>query len=440
MKASLVSATSLMALLAFEVGLEATLDVPRAHAASFTASPASLSFGYVLLNVTGGTTATLTESAVNTTKSQNVITFGAIATSPFSGSQSTVTLSNTTGSSVTAKNVYKFSPTVTGASSNSITIIGSAGATTVTVSMSGTAVAPVQATTVSAFGAVRIGTTATIAAITVSNKGDGDLALGGSTLSAAQLQGSLGAPSSSVFSGSTHTFSLNDTHYSGTGTATTSAAYTYTYAPTAHTTADSATVVAAFTNGSSAGTNAAQTVSLTLSGSGVGPEYESKINGTTYTNSTAIGHGTLAAGTISMGAYKTGATSSLTLTLSNISTDAGSASLTDLTLESFSLSGADASDFSVVGFTTNTTVAEAGSVTVTLDFSGPTIGNYTADLNFSTDQGAALGGAGAVFSYALSAAVPEPATIVTLGAGLVGLAFTRRRRRRSTDTPKGQPA
>jgi hypothetical protein len=429
MKASLVSATSLMALLAFEVGIDAAIDVPQANAATFTASPNTLSFGYVLLNSTIGTTA-ITETVTNATSSKNTITLPgvtSISSSPFfSGTQTVVTLSNTTGPNVTAKNVYKFTPTVTGSWTNSIKIVGG-GSTTVTVGMSGTAVAPVQSTTVSAFGAVRIGTTATIAAITVSNKGDGDLA--SNTASMAQLQGSLGAPSSSVFTGSTHTFSLNDAHYTGSGTATISAAYSYTYAPTAHTTSDSATVVASFTNGSSAGTNKAQTTSLTLSGSGVGPEYESKINGTTYTNSTAIGHSTINVGTISTGAYKPGKTATLQITLANISTDSGSASLTDLTLESFALSGADASDFSVIGFTADTVLAEAASVVVTLDFSGTTVGAYNADLEFTTDQGVALGAAGTVFNYALSANISEPATIVTLGAGLAGLTFARRRRK-----------
>jgi hypothetical protein len=33
-----------------------------------------------------------------------------------------------------------------------------------------------------------------------------------------------------------------------------------------------------------------------------------------------------------------------------------------------------------------------------------------------------------VFSYALSAKIPEPATMITFGMGLAGLAWARRRR------------
>lgn len=420
MRASLASATSLAALLAFEVGVDVAINAPPARAASFTAEN-PLNFGDVLLNPTGGTTATLFETITNGVSTANTITFPSVTASPFSGTGVTYTV---TGTGATTIHSYTYSPTVTGGSSVLATL--SSGATQQTVTLEGTAVAPVQNTTVSAFGAVRIGTTATIAAITVSNAGDGDLA--SNTLSTAQLRGSIGAASSSVFTGGGGTFSLNDSHYTGAGTATTTAAFSYTYAPTSHTTADSATVVASFTNGSSAGTNAAQTLTETLSGQGVGPEFQSKVGTSTYSNSTAVGHVTVSAGTISTGAYKTGTTTSLKVTLSNISTDAGSASLTDLTLESFVLSGANAADFSVVGFTTNTVLAETQSVTVTLDFSGPTVGSYNADLEFTTDEGAALGGSGAVFSYALAASVPEPATIITFGMGLAGMAWSRRRR------------
>jgi hypothetical protein len=449
MKAALVSATSLAALLAFEVGLDVAIDAQPARAQQYSQQSfgtTSLNFGYVLLNISGGTTASLTETASNASTlsaggpqvATNTVTFSAVAT-PFGGAVTTATL-GTVGSSVTAKNVYQFTPTVTGTYSSSL-LIGSrltySGFTniyTATVPMTGTAVAPVQSTSLKmstvtinkmqAGSIVRIGTTATIAAITVSNIGDGNLA--SKTAPNANLTGSLGAPSGSVFKGSGGSFTLNDTNY-GSG-ATTSAALTYTYAPTAHGT-DTATVVASFTDGSSAGTNAAQTTSLTLTATAVGPTYESQINGTTYTNSTAIGAATVSAGTVSIAARK-GVTSTTTITVANISNDATPATLTDLTLESFSLSGANASDFSVVGFSTDTTVAENTSVTVTLDFSGPTVGIYNADLTFDTDQGApsGYGGAGAMFAYVLTASIPEPATVITFGIGLAGLGWARRRR------------
>lgn len=461
MKASLVSATSLMALLAFEVGIDAMIDVPCANAASFTASPGTLNFGYVLLNTTYGTTA-LTETVINTTRSKNTITFGGVSSSPFSGSQSIVTLSNTTGSSVTANNVYKFTPTLTGAYSTSVTIRGSRGPTTSIVPLVGTAVAPVQSSTLvtatistgtevvtatayttagtstlaktitigSQIGTtVRLGTTATIAALTVSNIGNGDLY--SSTLSAAQLNGNIGALSSSVFTGASGTFSLNDSNYSGSGTATTSAAYTYQYAPTASGT-NASTITATFANGSSAANNLAQTVSFTLAGTGVGPVYGSNVNGATYTDAAATGAGTVTAGTIATGTSKTGATSTITITISNAASGSLSTDpLADLTIDSVALSGANASNFSVVNFTTDSQIVAGGSVVVTLDFSGSTVGAYNADLTFTTDQGASsgLGGIGSSFTYYLSANIPEPATIVTFGMGLAGLGFVRLRRR-----------
>jgi hypothetical protein len=424
MKAALVSATSLAALLAFEVGLDAALDSTPANAQAFTATPTSLTFGYVLLNSSGGTTSVLGET-VTSGPAGATVTFSAIAGSPFVNAGTVTTLVGTK----TITRSYTFSPTVTGPSTATATISSSGiGSSTYSVKLTGTAVAPVQSTTVSAFGAVRIGTTATVAAITVSNIGDGNLAPGGNTLSAAQLRGNIGAASSSVFTGGGGTFSLNDTHYTGTGTATTSAAFTYKYAPTAHTTSDSTSIVATFNNGSSLANNASQTTTLSLTGQGVGPTYESKVGSTTYSNSTAIGSTTVAAGTISTGAYKTGATTTLAVTLANISTDVASSSLTNLTLESVAVTGTNASDFSVVGFTTNTVLSEGQSLVVTLDFSGPTVGTYNADISFTTDQGTALSGLGAVFSYALSAKIPEPATIVTFGMGLAGLGFIRRRR------------
>ena len=53
----------------------------------------------------------------------------------------------------------------------------------------------------------------------------------------------------------------------------------------------------------------------------------------------------------------------------------------------------------------------------------------SAFIRIETDEGAALGGAGAVYVYNLIWTVPEPGTIAVFGAGLLGLAISRQRRR-----------
>jgi hypothetical protein len=451
MKAALVSATSLAALLAFEVGLDVAIDAhPASAAASFTAAPTSIGFGYVLLN----TPQTSFVTASNVSAIANPVTFQTVTLSAFSATQSIVTLSGNAGTSASASHAYMFNPTVTSptlaTSLPSLTTItatlsGTHSATEKLVELTGAGVAPVQSTTVSAFTAVRIGTTATMAAITVSNVGDGDLMPGYKTIAGTTLQGSIGAPSGSVFTGAGGGVTLADLH--NTTGASTSAAFTYQYAPTLHTTSDNATVVAAFTNGSSAGTNAAQTVSLTLTGTGVGPVFKGVYNGTTYANTTAIGTAVNNAGNIALGTQKHGATTTFTVTLSNATTDTAS-TLTNLTLKGFSLgtcvvTGCVYDGFSVLSFPTGA-IAEGNSVTVTLDFSGGLATYYDADLSFNTDQGApgGVGAAGAVFSYLLTANIPEPATIVTFGMGLAGLGWARRRRaaRRSAVGTNASPA
>ena len=441
MKAALVSATSLAALLAFEVGLDVAIDARPASAQSFTSSPSVLNFGNVLLNTTFGTTV-LPESVVIDTSSKVTLTIPAVATSPFSGSNLNTVLTGKSGTTLAPN--YTYTPTTIGTNSTSLTITGTItsgsqrGSTTAALTLTGQAVAPRQSSTpgTTSFGAVRIGTTATIAAITVANTlGNGDLY--SNTLSAAQLQVSLGTPSNSVFTGpATSTFSLNDTHYTGTGTATTTAAITYSFAPTAHAANQTGTAAVNFLNGGS-NTNGTTASIVALTGTGVGPVFESSFKGTTFSNGTAIGNTVVNAGNLALGTQKHGTTVTATITLSNVTTDAAS-TLTNLTLESFKLgacavstvaNGCSSDGFSVLSFAAGT-IAENGVVDVTLDFSGGLATYYDADLSFNTDQGAAggVGGAGAVFTYLLTANIPEPATIVTFGIGLAGLGWVRRRR------------
>jgi len=447
MKAALVSATSLAALLAFEVGLDVAIDAHPASAQSFSATPSPLNFGYVLLNTSGGTSSVLPLTVSNSITNHNTITFPALAVSPFSGSSATVTLSNTINTSAIATNAYTYAPTSIGANSTSITISGvHNGNVTVAsvVTLTGQAVAPKESTAAgtSSFGPVRIGTTATIAAITVTNIGDGDLY--SKTSLAAQLQVNLGTPSNSVFTAGSNLV-LNDSNY-GTG-ATVTAPVNYQYAPTTHTIGQTASATVSYLNGVGT-TNSVTTSAFTLTGTGVGPVLASNFKGATYSNSTNVGNNTITAGSLAFGTQKRGVTTTATLTLSNAGETGLSASLTNLTIESFQL-GSCAVDsttctsdgFSVVAFPLQAITA-GNAIDVTLDFSGGLATYYDSDLTFTTDQGAALGGAGAVFTYVLTANIPEPATIITFGMGLAGLGWARRRRnaRRSVIGTDASPA
>jgi hypothetical protein len=453
MKAALVSATSLAALLAFEVGLDVAIDAHPAKAQQFSVSPASLSFGYVLLNSTvGNTVLTLTESVISDTNTKLTLTIPQVAASSFTGASLSTVLINKSGTTLT--NNYTFAPTTIGAYGTPVTVTGtitsgvSAGKQTAVVTLTGQGVAPEQQTTLgtTSAGAVRIGTTATIAAITVANIGNGDLY--SSSIAAAQLQVSLGTPSNSVFTApATTSFTLNDSHYTPTLSGVSVTAADYLYAPTTHTVGQTASATLNFLNGGS-NTNTTTASVVTLTGTGIGPVFKGVYSGTTYTNNTAIGTSVNNAGNVSLGTQKHGTTVPFTITVSNASTDTPSGSLTNLTLNGFSLgtcvvTGCTSDGFSVISFTTGG-ITEGNSVAITLDFSGGVQTYYDADLLIDTDQGAAggLGQTGATFSYLLTANIPEPATIVTFGMGLAGLGWARRRRaaRRSAIGTDASPA
>jgi hypothetical protein len=444
MKAALVSATSLAALLAFEVGLDVAIDAHPANAQAFTASPSNL-FGYVLLNTSAqATTATAVETVTNGVAGGNTITFPAVGT-PFSGGATSVAL---TGLGTTGTNTYAVSlaaGTTIGQSAVVTSTLTNAGGNKATVTLSAQAVAPEETTSGGAshnFGTIRIGTT--VAAITVSNIGNGDRY--SSNLSAAQLQVSLGASNSVFTPAAASTFSLNDTNYSPTNGGVSVTVAKYVYAPTVHGVTQNTTATISFLNGGGT-TNNVASATVHLTAAGVGPAFKGVYSGTTYTNATAVGTSVNSAGNVALGTQKHGTTVPFTITVSNGTTDTPS-TLTNMTLNGFSLgtcvvTGCTSDGFSVLSFPTGA-IAEGGSVVVTLDFSGGLQTYYDADLSFDTDQGAAggVGGTGAVFSYLLTANIPEPATIVTFGMGLAGLGWARRRRavRRSTISTDTSPA
>ena len=156
---------------------------------------------------------------------------------------------------------------------------------------------------------------------------------------------------------------------------------------------------------------------LTLSGTGVGPLYQS---------TPAPG------GTINFGTVAQGTTGVKDLLVSNGSTDPGAPALTGLTLLTAGVTGGVG--FTLANFTAGTILNEGNMFDLKIDFSSLTSGPESATLAIQTDQGAALGTAGAVFDYTLTANVapaPEPSALAAL-AGLgayAGFAAIRRRRR-----------
>ncbi len=131
---------------------------------------------------------------------------------------------------------------------------------------------------------------------------------------------------------------------------------------------------------------------LALSGMGVGPVYDS-------------------VSTIDFGTVTSGGTALQLLDIGNFTTDGDLGSLTDLTLLTATISGADAAAFSIDDFVPQT-VLEAGATqnyTIEFDPSGLSPGAKTAVLTFTTDEGSSFGTLGAQFQIIISAGV-DPAT------------------------------
>jgi fibronectin-binding autotransporter adhesin len=280
------------------------------------------------------------------------------------------------GGQSSVSQVYTFTPTTRGASSQTVTFTPSAGflgtTPSSTITLSGTGVAPVISLNSSAgsVGNVRIGTTGT-ASLKINNIGDGNQA--GTGLG--NLTGTVAAGSGG-FTGSGGSFNLAD---NGSQT------FNFTVSPTAHG-AVSTNIAVNASDGNSNGTNSAQSLSAALSAVGVGP-----------TLSTSLAAGSA----LNFGSPQAPAD---TLTVANATTDANLGALTNLDIISASLSGSGASMFSLSGITPGTILTKSQSANLEISFTpgAGASGTETATLTLVTDEGAANGAAGKTVSFSLA--------------------------------------
>lgn len=395
--------------------------------------------GFVLVNnATSGVQVTITNSGTGnkaTTRVDKGVTLnnlnGSIGSiSGFTGSGGSVNLGDAFGGPAASK-TFTFTPTTL---TKGQTFAGSAVATfsngisatnavgSLTATLSGTGVAPVNALASSATTLARVGGPSVTSTISISNVGDGNKSGAGSI---SNLNGTISNSLGTGFTakgGNPSTLSLADSASTTLG---------FTFQPVSKGTS---TVTSTFTlsNGSADGKNTAATVTASVSAQGVAPELQTKFNSVVNTATAVAGGATASSGpTISFGSVGYGVSTTVYLDLANITTDpnGGDNNLTNLTLNSFAFGGPDASKFSV-GLANGTVISKGGSVWLPITVLSTTLGALASTLTIFTDQSVALGGVGDTFTYNLTALVPEPMSIALLGGGLAGLAAIRGRKHR----------
>lgn len=160
----------------------------------------------------------------------------------------------------------------------------------------------------------------------------------------------------------------------------------------------------------------------TFNGQGVGPVYDT---------ATVLDVGSNGLPLLDFGTVNRGKVSSFLLNIRNTTTDGVLGQKTALTLNSISISGLDASDFSLPLFTPGTTISAGQSYNLQIDLS-PTAayGFNLASLLVETDVGAALGGNGADYAYDIrSFVIPEPGSLWLMIGGLAGVLVWKSRSR-----------
>jgi len=391
----------------------------------------------------GGATVSLNDSSY--TGTATTVSTVSLTVNPSVASKGTVTV---------LSNFANGTPTSNAASQSTITLVG-------------TGVAPVRG-----YGSqskvARVGTTVSFAG-SITNGGNGDLAPGGYANTLNNLTGTItslsmgaGVSLASVAVGNTTTslsspFNLGDMNSGTLGVTSqsglSSEVVTFTYAPTvAGTSSMHANLSLANGGWNGTVTNNAPNPNISWafnsSLTAVAPVYTSALSSTGQTvTPTAVANGSIgaASATISFGkvpysASASGQSATVYLNLKNTASTAYAASLTNLSIEQFSIAGANAGAFSVslVGgtmsgnsFTGGNTIAAGGSVELAISvFSASGTGPLQSSLTIFTDESVALGGTGDTFTYLLTATmVPEPTTMALIGAGVAGLASVRRRRK-----------
>ena len=274
---------------------------------------------------------------------------------------------------------YNYAPTARGVNSLDLAFTPSSGfpagkAPTINFTLSGQGVAPVVSidALAGALGNVRIGAPA-IAMVKVMNVGDGNLAGAG----LGNLVGSV-ASGANGFVGNGGAFDLPDNGVKN---------FEFSFSPTSRGAA-AADIVINTTNGSDDNKNNAQSLTAKLTANAVGP-----ILGTSLAPDSTIDFGKVVA--------PTGAERSLSL--SNNTTDLDLGGLTNLSILSAAITGADASMFSLKSFTPGTVLSKSQTQNLQLQFlpTAGAVGLANATLTIVTDENAALGQSGRSVSFSL---------------------------------------